>query len=224
MLGPGPGSIEKPSDEITKQPTATPDEVTRIEGQEKGSHSLSVLSDPPRSGPIRLAAPDETWTSTRAPTWFCPWLARERPGHHDSRPDKDQESWPASPAGAEHTTAHPHRQRVKRPSSHAARDNLTTLHPPAVPTRRRGRKKETASAHPVLCGLAQKLIIGRPSARQRAAAFLCIDYMIYEPSPRPSPCPSQRTTKRKLATDRPKTELQPIPTSRFAFYWPGPAY
>lgn len=49
-----PGSIEIPSDEITKQPAATPDEVTRIEGQERVP---SVLSDPPRSDSIRFAAP-----------------------------------------------------------------------------------------------------------------------------------------------------------------------
>lgn len=146
-----PGSIEIPSDEITKQPTAAPDEVTRIEGQERVP---SVLSDPPRSDSIRFAAPDETWTwtSTRAPNLVLPLAgsgktkaprqpSRQRPGKLACQP-----SW----SGAVSTRRRqPSNKGSKDPLSHAARDiPPRSTRPPAVPTCKK------TSAPIVLCGLA----------------------------------------------------------------------
>lgn len=137
-----PGSIEIPSDEITKQPAATPDEVTRIEGQERVLPS--VLSDPPRSDSISIRRArrnldlDLDWTSTRARTWFCPWLARGRPRHHDSRPEQrpgklaSQPSWSGAHDGARPSSID---KGSKDPLSHAARDiPPRSTRPPAVPT------------------------------------------------------------------------------------------
>lgn len=122
--------------------------------------------------------------------------SRQRPGKLASQP-----SWSGAHDG------------VRPPSDKGSRDPLPTPHatsyhaPPARRSHLQEKKKHTSARLSTLWS-GGKLIIGRSSARQRPS---CTSYM----SPRPSLCPSQRTTKRELATDRAQNRLgsQSRPTS-----------
>ncbi|KAH8783415.1 hypothetical protein F5883DRAFT_139054 [Diaporthe sp. PMI_573] len=168
-----PGSIEIPSDEITKPPAETADEVTRIEGRKRVP---SFLSDPLPIwfDSIRRAKRNLDLNSTPNLVLDLGWLGKDQ-GSSTAVQTKTWKAGPASPVGAEHTTASAQRQRVKRPSSHAARDILPrSTRPPFPPPKGKGRGGNTCTTWYCVVWPGGKFIVGRPSARGRGRLVIHI--------------------------------------------------